>query len=214
MTESWRPWRRLLAAWLPAAALCLLSGSLYIWQATGSAGREARIGAEVNELEAELARLRLIYDEVDNDRTAVVVLDGQFEHLYEEVFGDLDDRLIRILREVGATTREAGLMPDSFSYSASEDRQTKHVRFGVQFSVEGEYRQLRRLLEALQASPEFLIVEQLGITGEQDGMDRRLRISLRIATYLARADEQTLRRLTGGIRAEEKDDDGEDHEQG
>jgi hypothetical protein len=55
------------------------------------------------------------------------------------------------------------------------------------------------MLAALQASPEFLVVENLNLTGDEDPINRELAISVNIATFLAEADEAQLRRLTGGI---------------
>ena len=100
---------------------------------------------------------------------------------------------------MGSATRNAGLLPDSYSYTASEDRATGFVRFGIQFSVEGEYLQIRRMLAELQSSPEFLIVERLSLVGDEDPVSRDLKMTVAIATFLAEADEQQLRRLTGGI---------------
>jgi len=214
MTTAWMPWRRLIAVWLPAVAICVASGAVFAWQVSGSAGREARVVGEVAQLEAEIGRLESIRDEAGGERAAVAKLERQFSELYDDVFGDLDDRLTRILRAVHAATREAGLQPGSFGYSAADERKTGYVRFGIQFAVEGSYRQLRRLLTALQASPEFLIVENVGIDGENETSRQTLKIGLRVATYLAEADQETLRRLTGGIRAagttEDVADQGQD----
>jgi Tfp pilus assembly protein PilO len=210
VTAQWRPWRRLIAVWLPAVATCILLGAAFVWQATGAAGREERVVAEVDELQAELERLMRIRAEAGSDRAAVGELDRHFKHLYDDVFGNLDERLTRILRSVHAATRGAGLQPGSFGYSAVEDRKLRYVRFGIQFSISGEYGQLRQLLSALQASPEFLIVETIAISGDSEGTNRSLNVGIRVATYLAEADAETLRRLTGGIRAAETNDDAAD----
>jgi Tfp pilus assembly protein PilO len=115
------------------------------------------------------------------------------------VFGSLEDRLTRILRAVGAATRSSGLRPGSYSYSANEDRSTGFIRFGVRFSVDGEYHQIRQMLAELQSSPEFLIVENLGLSGDEDPVRQELSINVSIATILTEADAEQLRRLTGGI---------------
>jgi Tfp pilus assembly protein PilO len=207
MTMHWRPWRRLIAVWLPAVAVCVLTGSVYVWQISSAADRAARVADEVAEFEADLTRLERIRKEAGDERAAVAELDRQFTILYDDVFGDLDDRLTRILRAVHSATREAGLQPGSFAYTAAEDRKLKYIRFGINFGVDGEYQQLRRLLGALQASSEFLIVENIGISGENEATNRNLSLSIRVATYLAEADKETLRRLTGGIRAPETNED-------
>ena len=199
MTIDLRPWRRLLAVWLPSVALCALALTAYLWQTSESGGRRAQIRNQIEDLEQEIARLERLQRAAASDREAVAEIDRQFAILNGEVFGDLDQRLTRILRAVGSATREAGVLPGTFSYTAADDRETGFIRFGVRFSVEAEYTQIRRILAALQSSPEFLVVENLNLTGDENPVSRDLAISLNVATFLAEADTGQLRRLTGGI---------------
>lgn len=194
-----RPWRRLLVAWLPSVILCLITASFYIWQTSESGGRRAQIRNEIEQLEQEIARLESMQQAAASDRAAVAEINRQFDFLYNETFGNLDERLTGILRAVGAATREAGILPSTFTYSAKEEQQTGFIRFGVRFSVQAEYQQIRQMLAALQESPEFLVVENLNLTGDEDPIKRELAISVNIATFLAEADQAQLRRLTGGI---------------
>jgi Tfp pilus assembly protein PilO len=138
----------------------------------------------------------------------VAELDREFGTMYKEVFGSLDERLTGILRSVGSATRSAGLLPGTYTYSAAEDRTTGYIRFGVRFSVEGEYQQLRRMLASLQSSPEFFVVETLTLTGDEDPVKRELTISVSVATFLAEADQDQLRRLTGGVGQISENGDG------
>lgn len=199
MTVDLRPWKRLVAVWLPASALCVAAAFLFFWQTSESGGARARVRGEIADFEAELVRLAKLESATTGDREDVAILDEQFAYLYSEVFGSLEDRLTRILRAVGAATRSSGLRPGSYSYSANEDRSTGFIRFGVRFSVEGRYLQIRQMLAELQSSPEFLIVENLGLSGDEDPIRQELRISVSIATILSEADAEQLRRLTGGI---------------
>jgi Tfp pilus assembly protein PilO len=208
VTVDLRPWKRLLAVWLPAVMACVAAMALYVWQTSESGGRRAQVRSQIEGLETEIARLDGLLMATTTDRDRVAELERQFSHLYADVFGDLNDRLTDILRAVGSATRNAGLLPDSFSYSADEERGTGFIRFGVQFSVEGEYGQIRQMLAELQASPEFLVVQNLSLSGDEDPVSRDLGITVSIATYLAEADEQQLRRLTGGIKGAAGGDDG------
>jgi Tfp pilus assembly protein PilO len=198
--SSWRAWRSMLPIWAPAVALCLAAMVAYAWQTSDSVGRGATLRNDTAALRAELARLERIRTQAAGERADVATLNHQFDHLYRDVFGNLDDRLTPILRAVGDATRQAGLLPGGYSYSARPDQKLKYTRFEIQFEVEGEYPQLRRLLAELQASPQFVIVSYIGISGDKEATSRRLAISIRLATYLAEANEDTLRRLTGGIQ--------------
>ena len=208
MTVDLRPWKRLVAVWLPAVIACVAAVALYAWQTSESGGRRAQVRSQIDELESEIARLDGLLMATTTDRDRVAELERQFSHLYADVFGDLNDRLTDILRAVGSATRNAGLLPDSFTYSADEDRGAGFIRFGVQFSVVGEYRQIRQMLAELQASPEFLVVEKLSLSGDEDPVSRDLGMTVSIVTYLAEADAQQLRRLTGGIAHPAGGDDG------
>lgn len=199
MTVDLRPWQRMLPVWLPAVVLCLVAAVLYVWQTSESGGRRAQVRDRVAELEAELTRLESVMRATGSDRERVAELEQQFVTLHEDIFGTLDGRLTNILRAVGSATRNAGLLPGSYSYSASEDRETGFIRFGVQFAVEGEYDEIRRMLAELQSSPEFLLVEGLSLTGDEDPMTKDLKITVRIATFLMEADPSQLQRLTGDI---------------
>lgn len=208
MTIDFRPWRRLLAVWLPAVVLCAVTAGVYIWQTSESGGRRAQIRNQIEELEREINRLERIQEATASDREAVEEIDRQFEVLYNDVFGDLEQRLTRILRAVGTATREAGILPSSFGYSAAEDRVTGFIRFGIRFSVDAEYMQIRQMLAAMQSSPEFLVVEDMNLTGDEDPVSRELAISINISTFLAEADAGQLRRLTGDISGASGASDG------
>lgn len=208
MTIDLRPWRRLLAVWLPTVVLCALTAGAYVWQTSESGGRRAQIRHQIEDLEQEIARLEQMQQAAFSDREIVAEIDSQFDLLYNDVFGDLDQRLTRILRAVGSATREAGMLPSSFNYTAADDQTTGFIRFGVRFSVDAEYIQIRRMLAALQSSPEFLVVENLNLSGDEDPVSRELAISVNIATFLAEADAGQLRRLTGGITSAAETTDG------
>lgn len=208
MNIDLRPWKRLVAVWLPAVILCLAAAFLYGWQTSESGGRRANVREEIAELEAELDRMESLQQATSGDRARVVALEQQFSKLYGEVFGNLDERLTGILRSVGSASRNAGLLPGSFSYSAREDKTTGFIRFSIGFSVSGEYQNIRQMLNELQASPEFLVVENLSLSGAEDPVSRELDMSVLIATFLSEADERQLRRLTGGIVSASESDDG------
>ena len=200
MTVDLRPWRRLLPIWLPAVGLCVVAAALYLWQSSESGGRAAGLRSQIEELEAEKVRLEGLLAQVEGERAAVAAVNESFDLLYGQVFRGLDDRLTDILREVGLATRSAGLLPGSYKYGAEEDKKTGYVRFSIQFSVTGEYAQIRKLIAAIQSSPEFLVVESIAFSGDEEAATQELSIAVQVATYLSEADRATLDRLTGGIR--------------
>lgn len=195
MTGGWKPWQRLLPVWLPVVLLCLANLALYAWMTSESLGRAAQLDRGLQNLEANLARLRRVQRLAAEERLAVETLQQELDRLRETVFGSLDERLTPILRAIGEGVRDAGLMPGTYNYSWSDDKDLELVRFEITFAVVGEYGQLRRLLASLQSSPQFLVVSRLSLAGEAQATTRDLRIGVTIATYLARADREQLRSL-------------------
>jgi Tfp pilus assembly protein PilO len=198
----------MLPVWAPAVALALVAVGFFLFQTSDSVGRKATLATSIAELEAEVEKLRTIGGLVESDRQEVEELQTTFQHINDEVFGDLDQRLTRILRAVGAASRDAGLLVGAYSYSAKDEKRLGYVRFGVSFQVVGEYAQIRSMLASLRASPEFLIVDGLSLTKDDDLASRTLAIGVRISTYLGAVDVERLRRLTGGLGEPEGAGDG------
>ena len=199
MTIDWRPWRQMLPIWLPAVIVALVMVAFFFFQTSDSVGRKAKLASDIEELGAEVARLELLHEAVVSDRQEVEELRAGFRDIDDRVFSDLDLRLTRILRATGSATRESGLLPGTYSYSAKDEKQLGYVRFGIGFQVVGEYAQIRKMLALLQASPEFLIVDGLTLAKDEDQASRSLKIGVRLSTYLGQVDPDRLRRLTGGI---------------
>lgn len=89
---------------------------------------------------------------------------------FSETLGKRQERIAPLIEEIYATTREAGLRPDTISYASVDEPGTDALT--MNFSVSGPYRNVKRLLSALERSRRFLVVDQLGIaSGSQDDPD-------------------------------------------
>ena len=199
MTFDLRPWRQMLPIWLTAVILASVLVGFFFYQTSDSVGRKATLASDIEERGTEVERLQRLHELVSADRQEVEDLRLGFRDINDRVFSDLDLRLTRILRAVGSATRDAGLLPGAYSYSAKEEKRLGYVRFGIGFQVVGEYAQIRKMLASLQASPEFLIVGGLSLSKDEDLASRALNIGVRISTYLGEVDPERLLRLTGGI---------------
>ena len=197
MSGRFKAWQALLPVWLPMVVLCLASVMGYVWLSSDSLGRKATLNDQVEELEASLIRLEEARSAAIEEVGQVATVEEDLEHLYEGVFGSLDQRLTNILRAVGAATREAGLLPSRYAYSADTDDDVSLTRFGIQFSVFGQYAQIRRMLASLQASEQFLIVEHISFAGEEGVTTTELSISIKLSTYVAYASQAQLDEILG-----------------
>jgi len=194
-----RAWRRLLPIWLPAVLLAAASVALYVWQTSDRVGRAAQLENQVDALEAEIVRLEGLREQAAAERRLVEEVEAEFQRLYGDVFGRLDERLTRIMRAIYSATRDAGLNPGSYAYKLDDRDLSGAQRLTISFAVAGEYAQVRQMLAALQASSEFLVVDSIQFSGEADAVTSRLAITVRVSTFLTEADPEQLRRLTGAV---------------
>ncbi len=197
-------WRALWPVWVPAVVFCLLNVGAYVWLSGKSVGRQAGVRNEVQRLQKRVGHLRQVEEAAARDREAVAALNSALNDVYGKVFGSLSERLPAILKALGSATRDAGLSPDTFAYDAKKDEKLKLVQFGIRFAVSGRYRQIRKMLAALQASPQFFVIDRIRISGEAGTATDQLEVGVHLTTYLARADEELLRRLTGGIQGKDQ----------
>lgn len=197
------PWVRLAWVWILAVAFCLAAVGILIWQTSGPMGRRGLIEGQIDQLSQEIDRLDVMTRQAREERVQVAETGETLERIDGELFGKLDDRMTAVLREVGLASRGAGLLPGGFSYREVVDDRTGGVRFGISFSVEGTYEQIRSLLASLQASPQFLIIDGIGFKGEEDARSQVLSIRLQVSTYLAEAELGKLRALVDRTRLEQ-----------
>lgn len=205
MNPRFVPWIRLAGAWVLAVAFCLAALGVLIWQTSGPLGRRGLIESEIDQLDRDIERLDQMARQAREERVHVVETGDTLERIDGELFGKLDERMTAVLREVGSASRDAGLLPDGFSYREVVDNRTDGVRFGIGFSVEGTYEQVRTLLGSLQASPQFLIIDSISFKGEEDARSQILAIRLQVSTYLAEAELGKLHEFVDQIRLEEPD---------
>jgi len=176
--------------------------AVLIWQTSGPMGRRGLIEGQIEQLNQEIDRLDVITNQAREERIGVAEAGETLERIDGELFGKLDDRMTEVLREVGLASKGAGLLPAGFSYREAVNSKTGGVRFGIGFSVEGTYEQIRTLLVSLQASPQFLIIDSISFKGEEDARSQILSIQLQVSTYLAEAELGKLRALVDRTRLE------------
>ena len=202
MNPRFLPWVRLAWVWILAVVFCGAAAIVLIWQTSGPMGRRGLIEGQIEQLDQEIDHLDHITRQARAERSHVAETGETLERIDGELFGRLDDRMTAVLREIGLASRGAGLLPDGFSYRENVDDRTGGIRFGIGFSVEGSYEQVRTLLTSLQVSPQFLIIDSISFKGEEDARSQILSIRLQVSTYLAEAELGRLRALVERTRLE------------
>lgn len=144
--------------------------------------KRARITAE-----RQLAEYKKIQHDVDD--------------IYDAEWSTQGQRLTAIIGEVKHLAAASELTPPTFSFSQSAPKsgssadKTGATEMGISFTVGGSYQQIRRLINSIEMSDQFLIIEQIGLssdTGEKLSMNVQLKTLFRDTSAPPRRANQDL----------------------
>ena len=175
-------WRSRWWWWALPLLFCILNG-VFLWlhrTASNSGFRQiqdelAREEVELEDLEGVRDRLAGMLMTAERNRAGVT-------NLYEDRLATEEARLTSLILEVKRLARQAGLEPPNLTYGEVKIEEFGLVRKSIVFGVRGNYAQIRQLVNLLELSDLFLILDEIRLR-ESDGS--RLNIDLRISTLFA-----------------------------
>jgi hypothetical protein len=175
-------WRSRWWLWAVPLALALANAAFLIIH-------PGRTGAGYATMEQELEREQRALHSVTEKERAVATVLGEARssrealiELYRKGFSTEAERLTRLITEVKRLSQRSGLVPKSISYPEETLEEYGLVRMSLLFGVQGTYPQLRMLVNLLERSDLFLVLERVGLGGSREST---LSISLEISTFFA-----------------------------
>lgn len=193
-TQSLMVWRRHLALWLtPLLALALGVAMLVIYRGS-FAGRDERMATLAAEASSKLEALQAQRRAVDAFVGRVASQEQAIGDMYGKQFATESERFTRFLRETRELARQAGLDPQAFGYPQQVLEEEGLVKRKVDFSVEGGYDDLRRFINFLELSDQFVTIEQIAMSG-----DSRLALRFSLSTIFVLEDPEDVE--LAGLRA-------------
>ena len=189
-------WRAHLWRWLiPLLVVVSMSALLSVYRAVYS-GRVAQLERQYEAEVENLERLAVERTEVEALADAAEQTRSGIEDLYENRFASEEERLTSLLREVKDLASRSGLLPSTIAYPETELEGQGLVRKNIEFAVQGDYASLRRLINFLELSDSFIVLERISVS---DGEAGTLSISLSLSTIFTRDEgELTASSLAGG----------------
>ena len=122
---------------------------------------------------AEVRRARLA---AEQQVAAYRKIDRDVQQIFDERWSTQAQRLTRLISEVNRLSQAANLVPPGRSYSRTETRRGPQdggvgaTEVGISFTVRGTYQQVRRLINLLELSDHFIIIDQIGLSGTDGEM--------------------------------------------
>ena len=105
------------------------------------------------------------------------------QEIYTRRWATQDERLAPLISEVKRLTVASQLVPNSISFTQREEKLAKGdagaTVVDLAFSVTGNYQQVRRLINALELSDQFVIIDGISISSAADAS---LTLNLKVKT--------------------------------
>jgi hypothetical protein len=188
-------WLRMWPAWAVPTALIVVN-VVWLFGVRGAViGRGSLLAKQKASLEAEVAGLTAQRNSLQTANSSLEVLQRDLGALRKEQLGSMRERLVSFLVDLAKRVQAAGLSPERISYSALPDKKSGLVHFAATFGVTGSYEQIRQCVNLLEGSPQFIIVERLGLRGDDAAVSLDVAVQLTVATFFADADTGMLREL-------------------
>lgn len=176
-----RAWSQNLKLWLPPAAFfVLMVGFLSVFalkfadEAQVARNRLTRRTEELDAIRAKRERAESIVDQIRAS-------EEELADFYGRRLSSESHALTRIIAEIKDLCDRAGIPPTSLNYARETVVGQDVSRRTITFAVDGSYAQLRQLINFIELSDSFLILEQVGLRGN-DVEGTPLRISLKLST--------------------------------
>jgi hypothetical protein len=179
-----RAWNQNLRLWLlPAVFFLLMVAFLTLFGlkfADEAQVARNRLARRTEELDTMRAQRELVEGTVGRIRAS----EEGLADFYGRRLSSESQALTRIIAEIKDLCDRAGIPPTSLSYEKQSLEGQDVFRRTITFAVNGSYAQLRQLINFIELSDSFLILDQVGLRGN-DVEGTQLRISLRLSTLFA-----------------------------
>lgn len=188
MRRPLEAWRRRWKVWtIPLGVVILQVLGLVVYQARFS-DRNSDLETLLESRQAELERREEIRLGYEGFLERAAQIEAETRTLYRDRFATEAERFTAAVREVKTLAERAGLEPTTLSYPEERLEAYDLIGRGFDFGVEGTYEQLRTLINLLELSDHFLILQSVSLSGEGGASgsgSSRLSIRLEISTVFA-----------------------------
>ena len=188
-------WVRLWFVWL-LPALLLAANAVWLLGLRGAVlGRGSLLAKQRDAVAGEVAALAKQRDTLAGTQRSLAVLEQDLGAMRKERLGSMRERLVSFLVDITKRTHAAGLRPERINYTAVADPKSGMVHFSAIFALAGTYEEVRRCVNLLESSPQFVVVERLAVRSEDDAGSLAVGVQLSVGTYFVDADTGMLRQL-------------------
>jgi hypothetical protein len=186
----WREKRVLLIV----LGLLLLANTVFFFTyRVQYASRLQDLDARQAQSEAQLDQARNARITAEQQLAAFKKVQADLQVLYNDHWSTQMQRLTALIDEVKRLAAASHLQPPSYAFSNGESKQASTApsmtkgsigttTVAIAFTVQGTYEQVRRLINLLELSDQFVIIDGIGLGATGTGTDKILTLNIRLKT--------------------------------
>ncbi|PLX89222.1 MAG: hypothetical protein C0618_01545 [Desulfuromonas sp.] len=91
-----------------------------------------------------------------------------------------EDQLSGLIGELFSTANDAGLSIKQVSYKPEMDKELELLRYDLQFSVSGQYGQLKHFIHQLEKAQRILVISDISLSGGEGRKGKTADVALKI----------------------------------
>jgi hypothetical protein len=166
--------------WLPALILLALNGTLYVGYRTLLSERFDLAAVKRERLEKEYQAATEQRDGLKRSLDGWRAAEASIAEFYGRI-GRREERLPELLQEIDELARKVGAVPHQLRFGQTEIGEADLVEFSIEFPFEGDYGSVRTLLNLLEITPSFLIVDSFNLSSAGE-LQEKVRLQFRLRT--------------------------------
>jgi hypothetical protein len=150
------------------------------------------LDARQEQSEAQLDQARNARITAEQQLAAYKKVQADLQVLYNERWSTPMQRLTALIDEVKRLAAASHLQPPSYSFTNGESKQVSTApstkgsigtnTVGIAFTVQGTYEQVRRLINLLELSDQFVIIDAISLGANGTATDKILTLNIRLKT--------------------------------
>lgn len=136
-----------------------------------------------------LNRARLDYQSAKATVTGKQQADAALQKFYKDVL-PADQSIARRLTytRLAQLAKQANVKLEHGTNSVAHEKGSTLSKLSTTYTLTGDYRDVRRFIYSLETAPEFIVLENIGLTSGSEQPGRGLSMNLDIATYFRSGD--------------------------
>jgi Tfp pilus assembly protein PilO len=145
------------------------------------------LDAKQEQTKARLQQAQRARITAEQQLAAYKKVQSDLQVLYTKTWATSTERLTALIDEVKKLAAASHLEPPSYVFTSSETKSPTRgsvgaTTVGIAFTVQGTYEEVRRLINLLELSDQFVIIDGIGLAGSGAAAEKTLTLNIRLKT--------------------------------